>query len=405
MIKKPSLFRLLGWESPTVLILIAASLLMRQAYWHVGFGVTAMLIFALKQWRSWFYWQRAEREDQRDAELNRQRLQGLIAIKERQTELIQTQLRRNEQRLEQAMGLIHDALDKMAQSFFGLNDTNVRQKDRLLVLMHQLSLGDKTAISSEQQIDMRGFVANTRAVLNYYSQIIIKVATQSLVTVQKIDDMSKQMDKIVNLVKDVRYISDQTNLLALNAAIEAARAGDSGRGFAVVADEVRSLSKSSDRFSDQIGSTVQDTKHVVMVARDIVSELASMDMNHALAARSELDNMLGRIDQLQGFLGDGLSEMTQVTSIMGTSIQDAIRGLQIEDIIRQLLEEIQGEQGALNQVMQELGRQCHGLEQTWDPAQCTSLQHMLSERQRWLSEAPRSVVQATDMTSGDVELF
>ncbi len=403
--KRPSGLRLLGWETPVIVVLLVASLLMPRAEWRMVLGLAAIMIVLIQQWRVHQQWLRAERSAQLEDARSAQRMQGLMGVKEQQTQLIQAQLHRNEQRLEQALGLIHDALDKMAQSFFGLNDTNVRQKDRLLTLMQQLSLHDEIGGDAEHRVDMRGFVANTREVLNYYSQIIIKVATQSLVTVQKIDDMSRQMDKIVNLVKDVRYISDQTNLLALNAAIEAARAGESGRGFAVVADEVRSLSKSSDRFSDQIGSTVQDTKHVVMVARDIVSELASMDMNQALAARAELDSMLERIDRLQEFLGDGLLEMTQVTSIMGSSIQDAIRGLQVEDIIRQLLEEIQGEQGALNQMMQEMEERCHRLEKNWDPALCSSVQQLLGERQRQLKEAPRTVVQATDMTSGDVELF
>ncbi len=399
--------RLISWELPVLMLLLVAMVLLRQQLqWLL---LTALLnagVVLLWLYRLLHCVQQVRHRLRQVQEETQSTVAALFAMENQQLQLMQTQLGKNEERLNQAMTLISDAMKNVSQSFFSLNSTNEKQGERIRLVMSNLSLKESLGAELEHRIDMGGFVENTREVLSFYSQIIIKVAQQSLITVQKIDDMSKQMDKIVTLVKDVRYISDQTNLLALNAAIEAARAGDSGRGFAVVADEVRTLSRSSDRFSDQIGSTVMDTKNVVNQARNIVSDLASMDMTKALSARSELDGMLDKLHKLELWLADGLEEITASAGFMSAAIQDAVRGLQVEDIIRQLLEEIQREQSSLKSVFNDVEQRQHRLKSQWNLQDCQQLSALMQERQQQiLAGKSVSVVKQQNMTMGDVELF
>ncbi|QTA86681.1 methyl-accepting chemotaxis protein [Desulfonema magnum] len=81
---------------------------------------------------------------------------------------------------------------------------------------------------------------------------------------------SKQIGKIIRIIKD---IADQTNMLALNATIEAAGAGDAGKGFGVVASEVKELARQSanatDEISDQIEHIQKRTDEAVKAMEDI----------------------------------------------------------------------------------------------------------------------------------------
>lgn len=80
-------------------------------------------------------------------------------------------------------------------------------------------------------------------------------------SVGHVDESTKEIEKIVALIRE---IAEQTNLLSLNASIEAARAGEAGRGFAVVADQIGKLAGTS---RDAVGDIEELTKNIGSLVR------------------------------------------------------------------------------------------------------------------------------------------
>lgn len=96
-----------------------------------------------------------------------------------------------------------------------------------------------------------------------------EIAQQTNQAMQRIEDSSGAIAKIISMIEDVAF---QTSLLALNAGVEAARAGEAGRGFAVVASEVRSLAHRSAEAAQEINDLISTSEKEVAEGVKLVGQ-------------------------------------------------------------------------------------------------------------------------------------
>jgi len=244
--------------------------------------------------------------------------------------------------LSQARGVVGDAVSNLGSSFSGLNNDIQEQKEMVVSLIDNISGASlKDIDGNDKDICIKDFANETSEILTYFIDLLVNVSKQSIETVHKIDDMVYQMDEIFKLLEDIKTIADQTSLLALNAAIEAAHAGEAGRGFAVVADEVRKLSQHSNRFNDEIRTHVEKTRISISDARKIVGDVASKDMNMAISAKIRVDMMLDQVSNMNSRVSENLGKVSLVSDNINNNVNQAVRGLQFEDIVRQQIDSSQ----------------------------------------------------------------
>jgi methyl-accepting chemotaxis protein len=264
------------------------------------------------------------------------------------TTLTDTELDALRAQVEQARGILTDAVAKLSGSFSTMEVETKVQKDMMQSLLSSLSRDGETAEQQKQQkesgqtkINIREFTIETGAFLTQFTDLLASVSQQSIRTVYRIDDMVEQLDAVFSLINSINGIADETFILAVNASIEAARTRDvstqSGHSFSVIASNIRELSKKTRRFNDQIGTQIGKARTTVNEVREIIAAMASRDLNVALSGKERIELMMNELAEFQRFMTENVDRASVATSRIAESTSEAVTAMQFEDILNQLL--------------------------------------------------------------------
>jgi methyl-accepting chemotaxis protein len=303
--------------------------------------------------------------------------------------------------LDQALGVLKDAVGELGSGFDGLSRKNTAQQQLLQQVIES---------SGSEGGSVQDFIRRTGDLLEHFVALVVHLSRDSLRIVYRIDGMSREMDAIFGLLKNVDTIAEETNLLALNAAIEAARAGESGRGFAVVAAEIRNLARHSNQFNEQIGSHVERSRRSMEQLRELVGAMASQDMSVALATKGDIDAMMTRLASNDRRSAEVTAQVASIAQGLAGDVATTVRSLQFEDILSQLM----GQTNARLLDLQDVADRCsEDLESMLrlgaEPARLQ--EHAERMRGRLQRQRDRSHVRArgpamqTSMSAGEIDLF
>lgn len=346
---------------------------------------------------------------QQNNEIQQQASTELMCLVEDLASLIEQQSVELQQSLAQIKNVVQDATRTLGGSFNELTEKSQHQG----ALVHALvNLQAAENEGMQEDFNIQVFVAETHTLLQQFIELTVNTSQNSMKMVHAIDDISKQMDEVFALLKDVSDIANQTNLLALNAAIEAARAGEAGRGFAVVADEVRNLSQHSNRFSEQIGLVVQNTKTDINAAKAVVSEMASKDMNSTITSERRVQDMLKSVELYNQEIEMELNRISTVSDDIDLAVSNAVRSLQFDDVVTQVVSYCDDHVGRLNHLVINLHQKLHQLRAQEGLAEETDIHQLVENFQGQISllksewETPlNKAVNQNSVQQGEIEMF
>ncbi len=360
--------------------------------------VAMMLTIGL--WAGSFYRYQKNSVTAPENELNTTDSQTLETLCIATTNQLQTSINHNInpaiESLAQITSVISDGTGLLQSSFVNLASKSDQQLGLLKEILIHLKGGDM----ENDGLAFDHFARDINVILNNYVDLMVEVSDKSIAAAYKIQDMVKEMDLVFDLLSQVHKLTDQTNLLALNAAIEAARAGEVGRGFSIVADEVRNLSNSSQKLNNRIRNQTSSAKSLLAETSQIIGEIASLDMNVALSARGNMDDMLQKLMEVNQCISSTIDDTTSVAKDIQGDVSHAIMAMQFEDsaiqISKHISSHLQTIQKNMDTVTQEVGSNS-------DIIDC--FRKINARLQEQMESQHHQAVTATSMQEGDIDLF
>lgn len=178
----------------------------------------------------------------------------------------------------------------------------------------------KAEHSKMKASEMLETLTSTQNVVSGLVSGIQKVTTEQEKSLQNVEQLKQNADRILDINMLVGDIAEQTNLLALNASIEAAHAGEHGRGFAVVASEIRKL-------ADQSTDAVQQISELIKTVQQDVNNVVDAISNNVTYAKSEAEHGQKTSDAFKA-MANAVNDVAKEVDIISDLVNKQLESVQ-----------------------------------------------------------------------------
>jgi methyl-accepting chemotaxis protein len=285
--------------------------------------------------------------------------------------------------LERARTMVRDATSRLGRSFEALHAAAAAQREALQSVTTAFYDGGNNG---------RSFASSTEALMRQFVDEVVRVSRDSVRIIEQLGDLSSRVSNIVVSADAIDGLARETRFIAFNARIETHRAGDAGRTFKVVADEVKRLANAAGTLSQQIRQNVSEcNQHLTQVHKTSMG-LASHDLSRAIESHKGLSAAIGQLDSIN-------QQLDSMLETVASSVSEAVRALQFEDMVSQIL-------NASMQRVERLGdlgvRALQIMSRGDNADRIGPLSELVHEVR---SLADRLAVQQSNLEHGSVELF
>lgn len=151
-----------------------------------------------------------------------------------------------------------------------------------------------------------------------------------------ISDKIHLLDTIQDIILGIKDESENMEVISLNAMVVSIRSGKEGQAFSYI---TANLKQSSKRLIKQSDALIQYENTVQSMLKELESEIQEVNaLNTQSASQEKVEN--SEIISTATQISDTLHEMLRSSRTIKNPILKAMEGIQIQDIIRQSLDDI-----------------------------------------------------------------
>ena len=145
-----------------------------------------------------------------------------------------------------------------------------------------------------------------------------------------------ELNEISVQVSELKNISEEMELIALNAMVISIKSGDKGRAFSKITENLKRLSNMMNGYAQKLISTEQELLSNITNLKDLYDKISNAENN----IESISSSVSSTIKEMLSSSLIPLQEIVSQSQEIYQPIIKAMEGLQIQDIIRQSLDQI-----------------------------------------------------------------
>lgn len=142
-------------------------------------------------------------------------------------------------------------------------------------------------------------------------------------TVESINKLQNNSDKITEIIQVISDISQQTQLLALNASIEAAKAGESGRGFSVVAEEISQLAQETQEATKSISSVIKNVEFNTTETYEFAKQINAKVDESIYSVKDSIESF-EKLNEDIKLIADAMNSISCVTATQSKDVSEVM---------------------------------------------------------------------------------
>ncbi|RXJ58161.1 methyl-accepting chemotaxis protein [Candidatus Marinarcus aquaticus] len=217
--------------------------------------------------------------------------------------------------MSEVMALIDSSNTKLESSSKELSDASKRLSEssnlQAVSLEETAAAIEEIASTIKQSSDNAQKMTNHAQSVTKANEVGRNLANQ---TVTAMDELSDEVNSILEAITVIDQIAFQTNILSLNAAVEAATAGEAGKGFAVVAQEVRNLASRSAEAAKEIKEIVESATIKANSSKEVTDKM----LQGYNALDDNINQTIGLIEEVANAAKEQQTAISQINDTVNS---------------------------------------------------------------------------------------
>lgn len=144
------------------------------------------------------------------------------------------------------------------------------------------------------------------------------------------------LDTIQDIISGIRESCQEMEVISLNAMIVSIKSGKAGQAFSYITSNLKHMSLRLISQSEQLIDNGSNVQSALQILKDEISKVNNLNQNASAESYDSSATMIKAIEEISSKLSDMLESSKQVKM----PVVKAMEGIQMQDIIRQSLDDV-----------------------------------------------------------------